>query len=231
MSEASLRKLRIDRIDELVRDRVVTVIRDAIFNGDLPPGMRLVERELIEQTGVSRTSVREALRILQSEGLVEPVREGRGLQVTRLSKADVQHLYEVREPLESAVARLFVMHATDDEVDELARIGARLTRIASDDSSVDLRMKAVLEFDEHLRSGARNPVLAEMLGSISTRIHILRRLSIGAPGRGPASAAEYDAIIAAITRRSKRGAAAAAAAHVVAARSAALRMLEMRESD
>ena len=224
MVGAAKSSLRLERDEDLLRDRVVAVIRNAIFTGEFPPGMRLIERELIEQIGVSRTSVREALRHLQSESLIEST-ETRGLRVTVLTEAAVRHLYEVREPLESTAARLFVAHATDDEVDELARVGQKLFTTSTEQSAVDERMVAVLEFDRRLLDGARNPLLSEMHGSITARIQVLRRLSISAPERATAVAAEYEALVDAIKRRSKRSAAAAAAAHVSAACVAALKVL------
>lgn len=230
MVEAAKSGLRLERDEDLLRDRVVAVIRRAIFTGELPPGKRLVERELIEQIGVSRTSVREALRHLQSENLVESS-DSRGLRVAVLTEAAVRHLYEVREPLESTAARLFVIHATEDEVEELARVGKKLFETSTEQARLDERMAAVLEFDRLLLEGARNPLLSEMLGSIKARVHVLRRLSISAPERAVASAAEYEALVDAIRRRSKRSAAAAAAAHVSAARVAALKVLRARPTE
>lgn len=230
MVEAAKSGLRLERDEDLLRDRVVAVIRRAIFTGELPPGKRLVERELIEQIGVSRTSVREALRHLQSENLVESS-DSRGLRVAVLTEAAVRHLYEVREPLESTAARLFVIHATEDEVEELARVGKKLFETSTEQARLDERMAAVLQFDRLLLEGARNPLLSEMLGSIKARVHVLRRLSISAPERAVASAAEYEALVDAIRRRSKRSAAAAAAAHVSAARVAALKVLRARPTE
>jgi DNA-binding GntR family transcriptional regulator len=228
--EAAKSSLRLEREEDLLRDRVVAVIRNAIFTGTLPPGKRLIERELVEEIGVSRTSVREALRHLQSESLVESS-ESRGLRVAVLTEAAVLHLYEVREPLESAAARLFVIHATEDEVEALARVGKKLFETSTEQARLAERMAAVLEFDRLLLAGARNPLLSEMLGSITARIHVLRRLSMSAPERAVASAAEYETLVDAIRRRSKRSAAAAAAAHVSAARVAALKALRARSSE
>jgi DNA-binding GntR family transcriptional regulator len=228
-SRVAASSLRIDRFDELLRDRVVAAVRNAIVSGELTPGTRLIERELVDQTGVSRTSVREALRHLQSEGLVEPS-DSRGLRVAVLTEEDVGHLYEVREALESTAARLFVTHATDDEVEELARIGKKLCQTSMVAVDIDKRLAAVLEFDEVLRRGARNPILSEMLSSIAVRSQLLRRLSMSVPGRAVASAAEYEALVEAIRKRSKRAAGAAAAAHVASARAAALKALRASTS-
>src|SRR5689334_6871646 len=110
--------LLVARPERLLRDRVTDAVREAITRGDLEPGRRLTERELVELTGVSRTSLREALRSLQAEGLVE--RSGaRGLQVAALTADVVNELYDVRAPLEAAAVELFVRHASDEQVAEL----------------------------------------------------------------------------------------------------------------
>ena len=105
MAEPEL-NLKIERPNETVPTQVVRVVRQAIMNGHLPPGRRLTERELIDMTGVSRTSVRQAVLHLQHLGLVEPT-SGRGIRVIVLTSEEVRNIYEVRDALEPAAAELF----------------------------------------------------------------------------------------------------------------------------
>ena len=95
-----------------MRHQVAEVLRAAITTGRFAPGQRLVEKDLCELTGVSRASVREALRQLESEGLIQTL-PNRGPLVSRLSTQDAASIYQVRGALEALAAQLFANHATD----------------------------------------------------------------------------------------------------------------------
>ncbi|MBP0623178.1 GntR family transcriptional regulator [Cupriavidus consociatus] len=200
----------------LVREKVVEVLRQAIRNGVLQPGRRLTERELTELTGVSRTSVREALRHLQAERLVE-ASSSRGLRVVVPTEDEVRHIYEVRAELEPLVVALFAQRASQKEIDALLDIRRQPT-----DSWDGLQ-----RFDELLLTGSSNPVLREILNGLYTRIHALRQISISIPGRCAVSKQEFDEVVAAIERRCPEDAAKAARRHVKAAQAAAFIALKM----
>ncbi|MBT2208019.1 MULTISPECIES: GntR family transcriptional regulator [Actinomadura] len=215
--------LLIDRPTESIPEMVVRRIRHAIASGLLPPGRKLTERELVELTGVSRTSVREAMRHLQTLGLVEPS-PSRGVRVARLGSAEVREIYEVRDALEPAAAELFVLRATDEEVAELVEKTRPRPR-------GEERLQAIYEFDELLVAGARNSLLASMLGPLHTRIHALRSLSVTIPGRLESSVQEYVDLGEAISARSPERAAEAAHRHIRAAAKAALEAVEILEKE
>jgi DNA-binding GntR family transcriptional regulator len=219
--------LLIERSSESVPQKVVRVIREAIVDGRLPAGRRLTERELMELTGVSRTSIREAVRHLQNLGLVE-TSPSRGVRVAVLSSEDVQHIYEVRDALEPAAAELFVLRATDEEVAELVRY---VKAPEAPPESPETRHKSIYHFDELLIRGARNPLLTEILGSLHARIHALRRLSVTIPGRQEASDAEYAELAAAIVARDAPRAAEASHRHIRAAAKAALEAARKLENE
>jgi DNA-binding GntR family transcriptional regulator len=214
MSQSKL-DLVIERPDRSVLDKVVVAVRQAIASGALAPGRRLTERELMELTGVSRTSIREAVRRLQSLGLMETT-PTRGVRIPLLGAAEVQHIFEVRDALEPAAAELFVKRATDAEVEELARYAG-----APDDDR-ELRLEAIAKFDEALLAGSRNPLLQGILEPLHARIHALRRVSLSIDGRQAASIGEYHELVAAIRDRSPERAAAASHRHIRAAAEAAL---------
>lgn len=218
------RSLFVERPDRLLRDRVTDVVREAIIRGDLEAGRRLTERELGELTGVSRTSLREALRSLQAEGLVERS-EARGIQVAVLTTAVVSELYEVRAPLEATAVELCARNASDDQITALR---AALLPLATAD--LDDQLDALREFYHLLLSAAGNSVLQQIFGSIEARIHALRRVSLRIGGRAEASCQELADIVALIEQRNGPAAAAAAHAHVLAAKAAALAALETRDS-
>ncbi|MFI0409087.1 GntR family transcriptional regulator [Actinomadura sp. 3N508] len=134
----------------------------------------VTERELMELTGVSRTSIREAVLHLQTLGLVET--SGReGVRVAVLGSDEVRQLYEVRAALESEAAALFVRSATDFEVLELVK----LTRPGKFD---DDQLSSIYHFGDLLLAGARNALLESTLAPLHARIHALRRLSLSIPG-------------------------------------------------
>lgn len=215
--------LLVERPERLLRDRVTDAVREAITRGDLEPGRRLTERELGELTGVSRTSLREALRSLQAEGLVE--RTGtRGLQVAVLTPAVVSELFDVRAPLEAAAVELCVRNASDAQVAALRAIMTPPSPLELDD-----QLAATRKFYDLLLEAAGNSILQQMFASIEARIHALRRLSLRIGGRGAASHRELLEIVDLIEQRNGPAAAAAAQAHVVAAKTAALAALDGRD--
>src|SRR5690606_33650493 len=114
-------------------------------NGFYPPGTRLVERELCEALGVSRTSVREALRQLQSEGLVE-VGKRRSINVAVLSQEDAEDIYLVRELLETVAIRRFVANADDATIEHLQGIHKAMRKALGDKDNVQPLAAMAAEF-------------------------------------------------------------------------------------
>src|ERR1700726_5174881 len=110
--------LRLTEHPPLRRDQAFDRLRDAIITGHFAPGARLIERELCEAMGVSRTSIREVLRRLEAEQLIE-VEPRRGPIVARLSRKQVAGVYDVRGLLEAAVVRIFTQKASDQEMAHL----------------------------------------------------------------------------------------------------------------
>lgn len=208
--------LLVERPDRLLRDRVTDAVREAITRGDLEPGRRLTERELGELTGVSRTSLREALRSLQAEGLVE--RSGaRGLRVAVLTAEVVNELYDVRAPLEAAAVELCVRNASDAQISAL-----RAAMAPPGSGELDDQLAKTRKFYDLLLDAAGNSILQQMFASIEARIHALRRVSLRIGGRSEASRRELLEIVDLIEQRDETAAAAAAHAHVIAAKAAAL---------
>ncbi|MBV9595061.1 MAG: GntR family transcriptional regulator [Actinobacteria bacterium] len=220
--------LLIQRPDAPLGDKIVAAIRDAISVGALVPGQRLTERELMERTGVSRTSVREALRQLRTLGLVEEAPRG-GLQVAVLDRATVEHIYEVRSAIEPVVAKLFTIRAGDDEVAEFIEVGKfnqTLTAPPADLASFDKPTAAKV-----LIRGARNPLLGDIIDTYHVRIQWLRRVSLSMPGRWEQGRAEMMEVADAVQRRKPGEAARATRRHVAAAQKAALLALSQSQVD
>ena len=161
------------RVAAPLREQVIAVLREAILDFRLEPGQRLVERELIEQLGVSRTTVREALLELTSEGLVTVVPQ-RGAIVSVPSLADATDLYEVRASLESLVVRRFVERATDEEVAALSKSVEDFAAVAANFRDIKEILAAKDVFYTVLIAGARSAALQQLLEGIKARVQVIR---------------------------------------------------------
>jgi len=209
----------------LLREQVAGMVRDAIADMRLRPGERLTEREVIESTGVSRATVREALRELAAEGLVTSVPQ-RGVVVAAPTPEEARHLYEVRAALEALAGRLFVRNASEGDRRELRARLAELERVAAGTPDPDPDPRELLaakhRFYEALLAGAGNPVIVSTLAPLRARITVLRAASMSRPGRVPVAVAELRAILAAVEAGDEDAAALACAAHVESAARSAL---------
>jgi GntR family transcriptional regulator, trigonelline degradation regulator len=186
-------------------------LRQAIIDCRFLPGQRLIERELVELTGVSRTSIREALRELTAEGLVTSV-PNKGNVVTRVSAKEAAQLYEVRSALEGLAGRIFVRNASAKSRYDLAEAMRDIERAASAGVSI---LEPKDRFYDILFAGGGNDAL---------------RLSLSLPGRTAQSLTELRDILAAVEANDADGAANACARHVEAAGRAAIEALTKGEA-
>jgi len=104
-----------------LHDEILTRLRDHIVEGNIPDGGRVPERQLCEMLGISRTPLREALKVLAAEGLVE-LRPNRGARVRRLSERDLAELFDVMGGLEALAGRLACEHISDEEIADIERL-------------------------------------------------------------------------------------------------------------
>ncbi|HTN55482.1 MAG TPA: GntR family transcriptional regulator [Microbacterium sp.] len=218
------------RVAAPLREQVIAALRQAILDFQLKPGQRLVERELIEQLGVSRTTIREALRELTSEGLVTVVPQ-RGAMVTAPSLDDAVDLYEVRASLESLVVQRFVERATDDEVTRLNDTVEDLAVLASETDDIRAILAAKDRFYAVLIAGAGSSALQQLLEGIQARVQVLRATSLSEAGRTPEVVRELRAVVEAITARDAERASRLCAEHVRAAAATALSSLRQAEAE
>lgn len=212
-----------------VREQVLKSIRGAIVQGWFSPGQRLIEREICELTGVSRTSVREALRQLESEGLVEMV-PNRGPIVARITAEDAVQLYQVREVLEGLAGRLCAIDASDEQVGALVHaVDAFEQAIDAGDMADLLLLKD--QFYTTLFTAAGNAEVDRMLTGLHGRITVLRNRTLRHSGRPRQTLAELRKIVDAVAARDPDGAASACAAHVARAARIALGSLGEEAAD
>ncbi|MBP5856838.1 GntR family transcriptional regulator [Marivibrio halodurans] len=215
--------MRVTTVSAPIRHQVVEAFRSAIVSGRFVPGERLVERELCDLTGASRTSVREALRQLESEGLVEMV-ANRGAIVAMISAEQAREIYEVREALETYAGVLFVQKATAAQVATLRR---SVDKIADAYASRELTriLEAKDAFYKILFKGAGNEMIASILTTMNARVSLLRRLSLDSGTRSEQSLRELKDILAGVEARDEAATHDACRKHVQGAAAAALSRL------
>lgn len=166
-----------------LRLQVLEELRQSIIAGRLRPGARLVERELIGMLGVSRTVIREALRQLESEGLVAII-PNKGPVVRELTLAEARELYTIRAVLEGLAARLFVENATPEQFQQLQQ-ALELIAGAYREGGTEMVLETKNRFYEVLSEGAGSGTLSSMLGSLHGRIRRWRALGLSHPQRSP----------------------------------------------
>ena len=215
--------LRVARPQTTLRAQTLTTLRRAIVDGRLQPGERLVERDLCMRLDVSRTLVREALRSLETEGLVLNTSQ-RGPSVVTLSAAEAAQVYEAREAVEGMACQIFAGRATPADLARLDQALAALDQAtAADNRAATLAAKT--RFYDALMLGAGNPVLLDMARQLRARAAILRATSLSNTGRTLHSLAEMHAIATALHRGDAPAAHAACITHLRHARDAAIATL------
>jgi DNA-binding GntR family transcriptional regulator len=213
--------LRVGRVAAPLREQVLEILRRAIVEQRLPPGHRLIERELIEQIGVSRTTIREVLRELAAEGLVTTIPQ-KGAIVAVHTPEEAAELYEVRAALEPLAARRFVEHASDSQVAALRNAFDELERVTRADGDIRALLRAKDRFYDVLLKGSGNRSIYAILGGLHARVSVLRMTSMSKPGRHARTVSEIRAIVEAVEARDAERAAAACAYHVAQAAEAGL---------
>ncbi len=172
------------------------LILDAIDTGVYRPGARLVESELAERFGVSRTPIREALQRLETQSLL--TRDGRSLIVASLDHAQMAELYAVRQELEGLAAKLAAQHAAAEEI-EVLREMVEADRALLDDPEALAR--ANRRFHNQIHLASHNRYLVQQLDLVYRSMALMARTSLAAAGRGEKALAEHSEIVEAIADR------------------------------
>lgn len=211
MERKPLVPIKLDSYKPL-RELVFESIREAIIGGQLPPGERLMEIQLAEEMGVSRTPVREAIRKLELEGLVVMIPR-KGAYVSGLSMKDISDVFEIRSALEGLAAELASERITEEELENLER---HLVRIAEGIEKGDITSVVEIDTDFHsmLYTASRNQRLGQIINNLREQIQRFRQTSLSYPGRMRVALEEHRRIVEAISARDPELARRLAAEHI-----------------
>lgn len=166
-------KLQMD-MDELLplRDVVFNTLRQGILTGELKPGERLTEIHLAKRLGVSRTPIREAIRMLEQDGLVTMMPR-KGAEVSRISGKDLQDVLDVRLVLDSLATRLACERITDEEKVALSKAAQGFVN-ATKTGDITRIAKADVEFHDVILKASDNKRLIQMVNNLAERIYRYR---------------------------------------------------------
>jgi DNA-binding GntR family transcriptional regulator len=220
---------RVNRNPVTLREIVLDKLRGAILNFQMLPGDRLVERDLCERLGVSRTSVREALRHLESEGLVE-FADAKGPRVAIITLEDARDLYELRCVLEGLIAQLFTLNAKAKDIRALERALEKNRKVLERGDLQEV-LDSVQGFYDVLLEGSGNKIAATQLRQLQARISYLRATSVSQTNRRGASNLEMERIFEAIKSGDPAAAHQASVDHVRAAAKVSLDYLRSKQDE
>ncbi|WP_158238221.1 GntR family transcriptional regulator [Pollutimonas nitritireducens] len=205
------------------RSQIAKTVREHILAGNLRPGARLTEKALCELTQASRSSVREALQMLEQEGYVSN-QPNRGVRVAVLDVQEAADIYQVRSVLEGLAARNFINMATPAQREKLDQTLSQLA-VSVEEKDVAEQLEAIELFYEALLEGCYNRVLKSSLEALHGKISRLRATSILSPGRIKNTLQEMARIGAAIRNNDEEEAWLACVEHMRQTSAVAIRVI------
>lgn len=223
MDERRLNTVKLDNFKPL-RDVVFETLREAIIKGILKSGERLMESQLAEEMGVSRTPVREAIRKLELEGFIVVIPR-KGAYVSEMSYKDVHEVYEIRAALESLACGLAAERATAGEIEEMERYLVEESDYLYNDDLL-LTVKTDIGLHELIYNATRNEKIMSLTSNLKEQVYRLRSTSIILPGRKKQSLVEHQGIVEAISQHQVELAQKLGQEHIEHAEQAMLELLE-----
>lgn len=196
--ERRLLPVKLDSYKPL-REMVFESLREAIIQGRLRPGERLMELQLAEELGVSRTPVREAIRKLELEGFVVMVPR-KGAYVAGITDKDITEVFEVRAALEALAAGLACERITEEEMERLERSVVQISEL-TERPDIEALVQEDAEFHETIYRASRNKRLSQILTNLQEQIQRFRLTTLSRPGRTRQALEEHKQIVEAISER------------------------------
>lgn len=211
MGREKLSPIRLEGYQPL-REMVFEVLREAIMSGQLPPGERLMEVQLAEEMGVSRTPVREAIRRLELDGFVVMVPR-KGAYVAGMSVKDVISVFEIRTSLERLAASLAAERMSETELEDLERLLVELSE-TWEEGDVEHWAELDSRFHEQIYRATKNERLVQMMNNIFEQINRYRMICLAQIEVRQNSLEEHKKLLEAIAERNPAKAKVAASEHI-----------------
>jgi DNA-binding GntR family transcriptional regulator len=183
----------------MLHEEVVGRIRTILLDGEIPPGARIPERDLCDRLQISRTPLREALKVLAAEGLVQLL-PNRGSRAAKLTDKDMRDLFEVCQGLEALAGELACERISDGEIAEIAVTHAAMVQHHRDGDLIQY-YRCNRAIHEAIVVAADNPVLTGLYASVTARIRRARYVTPMTAQRWAVAVQEHEAILNALQRR------------------------------
>lgn len=212
-----------------LREVIFNSLREAIIIGELRPGERLMEVQLAEKMGVSRTPVREAIRKLELEGLVDMIPR-KGAHVAELSIKDIMDVLEVRASLDSLATSLAAERITDDELKELKHINGQFASYIEKEN-LNGSIKKDVEFHDIIYKASRNDKLISILNNLREQVQRFRVIYLKEYNNSKNLIKEHNDIYEAVSSRSTENARNIAKTHILNQESTILSSLKMQKGN
>lgn len=191
----NMESIKVESLESQVSFRIREMIRQRI----LTKGEKIKERELCEQLGVSRTPVREALRTLKSEGLIDII-PNKGAFVSEPSIENIREIFEVMTLLEGEASRLAAERITDEELKKFEDLHKELKRHHAEKNS-ERYLEVNTQCHKYIRSLAKNQLLYELIRSLHDKILLYRTQQLNKEGRFDQSIKEHEELLRAFRKR------------------------------
>ena len=195
-----------------LRGKIYNTLRENILNNKYKPGESLIETKLADELHVSRTPIREAIRQLELEGLVESI-PNRGVYVRGISKKDMKDIYGIRLVLEILAAKWAIDNITDDEINDLKDL-YELMEFYTTKGDIDRIAKLNTEFHQIIFNASKSSILINLLNDFQLYVRWARHESLSIPGRMEKALEEHKRILEAFEGRNSDEVVKALSAHI-----------------
>ena len=195
-----------------LRDVVFHTLREAILKGELKPGERLMELQLASKLGVSRTPIREAIRMLEQEGLAVTIPR-KGAEVAKMTEKDMEDVLQIRDALDELAASIACEQITTEELEELKRTMREFEEYTK---TADLKRiaEADVRFHDIIYKATRNPKLENMLNNLREQMYRYRVEYLKDEKNYPVLVREHSEIVEGLSKKNKEKLTAAMHEHV-----------------
>ena len=177
-----------------LRSQTYKIVKNMILRREIGPGEKIVEAELAQKIGISRTPLREALCQLEQEGIVT-ILPRRGAFVRKQQKSKALEILEIRETLEGLVVRLATRHIQADAIEKIKKVLDRIDQLPDDDRFLHEYHESEIEFHAMLLAASRSKILEMIMGTVLTHLQLIRVNTVSVPGRARKSVREHYQIL------------------------------------